>query len=100
MNMRSAGAGMSSPLPRAMARLARLPTTAAWGWGIISLILVVLADSAGRSAGLRLVPLYVPLLCAIFWALGRWQAIGFAVHRQARAGAVRPPGRGEVEVVR
>jgi len=79
MNMRSAGAGMSSPLPRAMARLARLPTTAAWGWGIISLILVVLADSAGRSAGLRLVPLYVPLLCAIFWALGRWQAIGFAV---------------------
>jgi diguanylate cyclase (GGDEF)-like protein len=62
-----------------MARLARLPAAAAWGWGIIGLILVVLVDGAGRSAGLRLAPLYVPLLCATFWTLGRWRAIGFAL---------------------
>jgi len=79
MNVRNAGAGPSSPLPRAMARLARLPLVAAWSWGIVGLMLVLLVDSAGRSAGLRLVPLYVPVLCAIFWALGRWHAMGFAV---------------------
>jgi len=79
MNVRSAGAGLSSPLPRAMARLARLPGATAWTWGVLGLSLVVLVDSAGRSAGLRLAPFYVPLLCAAFWALGRWRAIGFAL---------------------
>ena len=79
MNVRNANAGLSSPLPRAMARLARLPAATAWGWGVLGLMLVVLVDGVGRSAGLRLAPFYVPLLCAAFWALGRWRAIGFAM---------------------
>lgn len=69
----------ASPLPRAMARLARLPGAFAWGWGLAGLLTIVLLDSAVREIDLRLVPAYVPLLCAVFWALGRWQTILFAL---------------------
>ena len=62
-----------------MARLSRLPAAAAWGWGLLGLLLIVAMDAAVRSMGVRLVPVYVPLLCAIFWALGRWQNIAFAL---------------------
>lgn len=63
----------------AMARLARMPAAAAWGWGIAGLLAIVAMDGVVRSAGLRLVPLYVPLLCVISWALGRRQTIAFAI---------------------
>lgn len=69
----------NGPLPLAMARLARLPTIVASLGGLVFLVLVVLLDGAARDAGLRLVPLYVPVLCITCWALGRWWAILFAI---------------------
>ena len=66
------------PLSRAMARLARLPATTAWALGLISLLVVLLIDGGTRGWGLRLIPLYVPVLCVACWALGRWSAIVFA----------------------
>lgn len=65
-------------LPRLMAALARAPARAAHLGGAVALCLVVLADSAVRAEGIRLVPLYVPILCVICWALGRWPAVLFA----------------------
>jgi len=69
----------TSPLSRAMAKLARLPAMKAWVGGIAILLLIVVLDGSMRSVGLRLVPLYVPLLCAVFWTLRRWQPIAFAI---------------------
>jgi len=71
--------GQGAPLPRAMARLSRTPSATAWCCGVLCLVVIVVVDGAGRSLGLRLVPAYVPLLCAMFWALGRWQNIAFAL---------------------
>lgn len=73
------GGQRSSSLSRAMARLARMPAAAAWGWGIIGLLAIVALDSAVRPLGVRLVPAYVPLLCAICWSLGNRQTIAFAL---------------------
>ena len=73
------GSERASSMARAMARLARMPAAAAWGWGIAVLLVIVALDSAVRSAGLRLVPAYVPLLCAVCWTLGNRQTIAFAL---------------------
>jgi diguanylate cyclase (GGDEF)-like protein len=62
-----------------MARLARLPTSAALLGAVIALAGILLADSATRHLGLRLVPLYVPALCVMFWALGPWSALLVAI---------------------
>ena len=66
-------------VPHAMAKLAHLSRGAALLGGLIVLILVVVLDGAGRSLGLRLVPLYVPLLCVMSWILPRRWGIGFAI---------------------
>lgn len=79
MKMWGKGGERDSSLARAMGRLARMPTAAAWGWGVAGLLAIVALDSAVREAGLRLVPAYVPLLCAIFWSLGNRQTILFAL---------------------
>ena len=78
MNLLRDKDGLTSPLSRTMARLARFPALAAWGWGVAGLLAILALDSAVRPLGMRLVPAYVPLLCAVFWALGRWQAMAFA----------------------
>ena len=70
---------VASPLPRAMAKLARMPAATAWSWGLAGLLAIVALDGTVRDAGLRLVPIYVPLLCAVFWALGGWKTILFAL---------------------
>lgn len=64
---------------RAMTRLARLPQRRAMATGLAILTLLVLLDGASRSAGLRLVPLYVPLLCVMSWVLKRRWALWFAI---------------------
>lgn len=46
---------------------------------VASLAIVELLDAAVRPYGLRLVPVYVPLLCVICWALPRWHAILLAI---------------------
>ena len=71
--------GFDAYVPHAMAKLARLPRGAALLPGFAVLILVVVLDGAGRSFGLRLVPLYIPLLCVMSWALTRSWAMGFAI---------------------
>ena len=70
--------GFDAYVPRIMAKLARLPRGAALLPGLAVLILVVGIDGAGRQFGLRLVPLYVPLLCVMSWVLARRLAILFA----------------------
>jgi diguanylate cyclase (GGDEF)-like protein len=71
--------GFEAYVPLAMARLARLPQRAALLRGLAVLVLIVALDGAVRPAGLRLVPLYVPLLCVMSWALSRRRAILFAI---------------------
>jgi diguanylate cyclase (GGDEF)-like protein len=66
------------PLSRGMARLARMPAATAWIGGMASLLAVLLIDGGTRTWGLRLVPLYVPVLCVTCWALGRGSALLFA----------------------
>jgi diguanylate cyclase (GGDEF)-like protein len=61
-----------------MARLAQMPATTAWIAGMASLLVVLLIDGGTRAWGLRLVPLYVPVLCVTCWALGRESALLFA----------------------
>lgn len=78
MNLWKSDGGFDAYVPHAMAKLARLPRGAALLAGLGILILVVVLDGAGRSLGLRLVPLYVPLLCVMSWALPRRWAVGFA----------------------
>jgi diguanylate cyclase (GGDEF)-like protein len=70
---------LNTYLPRVVAGLARLPSGAAWLGGGVCLAVVVLLDDAARYSGLRLVPLYVPILCVICWVLGRWSAMLFAM---------------------
>jgi len=77
--------GFDVYVPRAMARLARLPRRAALLRGLAVLILVVMVDGGSRPFGLRLVPLYVPLLCVMSWALTRRWAICFAIGTAAVA---------------
>ena len=74
----SSDSSFVAPLSRAMARLARLPATTSWTVGMVSLLSVLLLDGGTRVWGLRLVPLYVPVLCIICWALGRRSAVLFA----------------------
>jgi len=74
----SSDSSFVAPLSRAMARLARLPATTAWIVGMASLLAVLLLDGGTRVWGLRLVPLYVPVLCVTCWALGRGPAVLFA----------------------
>lgn len=74
----SSDSSFVAPLSRAMARLARLPAIMAWTVGIASLLAVLLLDGGTRIWGLRLVPLYVPVLCITCWALGRRSAVLFA----------------------
>ena len=74
----SSDSSIVAPLSRAMARLARLPAAKAWALALISLLAVLLMDGGTRGWGLRLVPLYVPVLCVASWVLGRWSAVLFA----------------------
>jgi diguanylate cyclase (GGDEF)-like protein len=67
------------PLPRAMARLARLPAGLVAAGSLAALVMVVLMDGAARHSDVRLVPLYVPILCVACWALRRGAAILFAM---------------------
>jgi len=79
MTLRSRKSERTSPLSRAMARLARLPAITSWTFGLAGLLAIVVLDAAVRPMGLRLVPVYVPLLCAVSWALGWRQTIAFAI---------------------
>ena len=79
MNLWGGDSERTSSLARAMARLARMPAIAAWCWGIAGLVMIMALDGTVRTAGLRLVPIYVPLLCATCWALGGRGALAFAL---------------------
>src|SRR5947209_6779428 len=79
MKLWKSGGGFDAYVPHAMAKLARLPRGAALLPGLAVLMLVVVLDGAARSLGLRLVPLYIPLLCVMSWALTRRWAMGFAI---------------------
>lgn len=79
MMLRNDDARLDGPLPRMMARLAQWPVGAVALGGVICLGVAVLLDGAARAADLRLVPLYVPILCVTCWALNRRQAILFAI---------------------
>ena len=74
----SSDSSFVAPLSRGMARLARLPAAVAWIAGVARLLAVLLMDGGTRAWGLRLVPLYVPVLCIACWALGRGSAVLFA----------------------
>jgi diguanylate cyclase (GGDEF)-like protein len=74
----SSDSSFVAPLSRGMARLAQMPATTAWIAGMASLLVVLLIDGGTRAWGLRLVPLYVPVLCVTCWALGRESALLFA----------------------
>ena len=74
----SSDSGFVAPFSRGMARLARLPAATAWIAGVAGLLAVLLIDGGTRAWGLRLVPLYVPVLCVTCWALGRGSAVLFA----------------------
>jgi len=74
----SSDSSFVAPLSRGMARLARLPAATAWIAGVAGLLAVLLIDGGTRPWGLRLVPLYVPVLCVACWALGRGAAVLFA----------------------
>jgi diguanylate cyclase (GGDEF)-like protein len=69
---------LDGPLARMLARLARWPAGAVALGGLACLVVAVLLDGAARQADLRLVPLYVPILCVTCWALKRGAAILFA----------------------
>src|SRR4051812_4297217 len=79
MKLWKSDGGFDLYMPRAMAKLARLPRGSALLRGLAILMLVVMVDGAGRSLGLRLVPLYIPLLCVMSWVLTRRWAVGFAI---------------------
>jgi len=70
--------GFGARLRRLIGRLARVSPSAATVASALCLLLIVSLDTVVRPAGLRLVPLYVPALCVICWALGRWRALLFA----------------------
>ena len=70
--------GFGARLRRVIGRLARSSPSAATVASALCLLLIVSLDTLARTAELRLVPLYVPALCVICWALGRWRALLFA----------------------
>jgi len=70
--------GFGARLRRVIGGLARLSPSTATVASALCLGLIVSLDTAARQVGLRLVPLYVPALCVICWALGRWRALLFA----------------------
>ena len=76
---RDSASRLDGPLPRAMARLARLPAELVAASGLAGLIVIVLLDGAARYSDVRLVPLYVPVLCVTCWALRRGAAMLFAM---------------------
>lgn len=75
----TAANAIETPLNDAMAALAHMPLPVAVASGAICLLLAVILDAAARDLGVRLVPVYVPILCVICWALGRWLAVLFAI---------------------
>lgn len=76
---RSRLGGIDVDLTRLMDRLAHVSPRSAWIGGSAALLAVVLWDGMARYGDLRLVPLYVPVLCVVYWVLGRRRAIAFAV---------------------
>jgi len=79
MRLWNRDSGFEAYVPRAMAKLARLPRGATLLLpGLAVLIMVMALDAGGRRFGLRLVPFYVPLLCVMSWVLVRHWAILFA----------------------
>lgn len=62
-----------------MGRLARMPAFVATLGGAITLLLLVILDNCARDSAVRLVPLYVPVLCIVCWMLNRRMAVLFAV---------------------
>jgi diguanylate cyclase (GGDEF)-like protein len=79
VTLRNDDGRLDGPLPRILTRLARLPAGAVAVGGLVCLAVAVLLDGAARHADLRLVPLYVPILCVTCWALKRGPAILFAI---------------------
>jgi len=71
--------GFAAYLQRAMARLARMPQHVVLLGGGALLGLIVVLDGAARPIQLRLVPLYVGLLCITSWAMRRHLAVIFAI---------------------
>ena len=79
MKMWNGFGGSDAHPPRIMVRLTRLPSSVVSLSGMAALAAIVTTDIAAREIGLRLVPLYVPVLCVICWALGRWRGMVFAL---------------------
>jgi len=71
--------GFGTYLERAMARLARMPQRTVLLGGIVFLALIVTLDGAARPLEVRLVPLYIAVLCITSWALRRRLAMIFAI---------------------
>ena len=69
----------SALVTRVMTRLAHLRFSAVALAGALSLAAILIVDSVARDKGVRLVPLYVPALCVICWALGARRGVLFAI---------------------
>lgn len=85
MSLKLDGPATGPHMPRTLARLACLNMWSVLVAGTICLLVVVALDDAARYSGIRLVPLYVPILCIVCWVLRRWAAVLFAVMTAAVA---------------